>query len=49
MKNGSHDQLYCSCEKKKGCYLDLLVFDKSINDCDDEVFGKGKVCGTDTL
>lgn len=32
-----------------GNYLDLLVFGQPVYDCDDEVFGESKVCGTDAL
>lgn len=33
----------------RGTNLHLLVFGQSINDCDDKVFGKGKVGRADTL
>lgn len=30
-------------------YLDVLVLDQPVYDCDDKVFGESKVCGADAL
>ena len=42
--------LSCRVEDElRGHYLDFLVFGQSVYNCDDKVFGKSEVCGTNTL
>lgn len=36
-------------DELRGHYLDFLVFGQSVYNCDDKVFGKSEVCGTNTL